>query len=119
MPAPCFPSPSTCPHFQSGANRIGKHARALPPIQSPEKVARAIASLAERLRRKLHVPRIAALGLVVHYVLPETTERRLLRALRRWHFEQRCKEDRSIHLGSCLARTLYVRARTQVKPEST
>lgn len=76
------------PHFQSGANRMGKHARALPPIQSPEKVARAIVSLVERPRRELHVPRIAALGLVAHYLFPETTERLLLHALRRWHFDQ-------------------------------
>jgi hypothetical protein len=75
------------PHFQSGANRMGKRARALPPIQSPEKVARAIVSLARRPRRELHVPRVAVLGLAAHFLFPDTVERVLLRALRKWHFD--------------------------------
>jgi NAD(P)-dependent dehydrogenase (short-subunit alcohol dehydrogenase family) len=76
------------PHFQSGANRLGKHSRALPPVQSPEKVARAIVKLALHPRREVHVPRIAVLGLVVHHFFPDTTEQLLLHALRRWHFDQ-------------------------------
>lgn len=74
------------PHFQTGANEMGRQPRALPPMQSPEKVARALVSLSERPRRELHVPRVAALGLVAHWLFPETTERLLLRALRTWHF---------------------------------
>jgi len=74
------------PHFQTGANEMGRQPRALPPMQSPEKVARALVSLAERPRRELHVPRVAALGLLAHWLFPTTTERLLLRALRTWHF---------------------------------
>ncbi len=73
------------PHFQVAANLIGKRPRALPPMQSPEKVARALASLIERPRRTLHVPRSIVLGLVFHALLPRTAERLLLDALRRWH----------------------------------
>lgn len=74
-------------HFQAGASWMGRHARAMPPMQSPEKVAEAIVDLAERPRRERHVPRIAALGLVLHRVMPRTVERLLLHALREWHFD--------------------------------
>jgi NAD(P)-dependent dehydrogenase (short-subunit alcohol dehydrogenase family) len=75
------------PHFESGANVIGRQARALPPIQSPEKVARAMIELARHPRRELHVPRIALLGVAAHALFPRTCERLLQRALKRWHFD--------------------------------
>ena len=75
------------PHFESGANFVGKQSRALPPIQSPEKVARALVDLMARPRRELHVPKIAALGVALHWLAPRTAERVLLRALRRFHFD--------------------------------
>jgi hypothetical protein len=77
------------PHCEAGANRVGKRARAMPPVQSPEKVARALVALAERPVRERHVPRIAVLGLALHWLLPRTTERVILDALRRFHFEHR------------------------------
>jgi NAD(P)-dependent dehydrogenase (short-subunit alcohol dehydrogenase family) len=76
------------PHFQVAANLIGRRPRALPPIQSPEKVARAIAALVERPRRMLHVPRWIVIGLALHALFPRTVERLLLDALRRWHMSQ-------------------------------
>jgi NAD(P)-dependent dehydrogenase (short-subunit alcohol dehydrogenase family) len=77
------------PHFESGANRVGRQARAMPPVQSPEKVARALVELAERPVRERHVPRIAVLGLALHWLLPRITERLILDALRRFHFDGR------------------------------
>jgi short-subunit dehydrogenase len=74
------------PHFQVGANFTGREPHAMPPVQSPEKVARALVDLAERPRRELHVPRIAALGLALHAVFPATVERVLRDSLARWHF---------------------------------
>lgn len=74
------------PHFESGANEVGREARAMPPMQSPEKVARALVRLIERPRRERHVPRVAALGLVLHWLMPRTTERLVSRALSRFHF---------------------------------
>lgn len=74
------------PHFESGASDVGREARAMPPVQSPEKVARAIVRLIERPRRERHVPRVAALGLVLHWMMPRTSERLLARALARFHF---------------------------------
>lgn len=75
-------------HFQAGANWIGRRSRSLPPLQSPEKVARALADLAEHPMRARYVPRIAALGLLLHELLPTPVERMLLHALRRWHFDE-------------------------------
>ncbi len=74
------------PHFQEGANRVGFDPHAMPPVQSPEKVARALVHLAEHPRRELHVPRIASAGLALHALMPRTVERVLARALKRWHF---------------------------------
>lgn len=74
------------PHFQVGANFVGREPHAMPPVQSPEKVARALVDLAERPRRELHVPRVAALGLALHAVFPELVERVIHDALSRWHF---------------------------------
>lgn len=76
------------PHFQVAANRIGRQPRALPPMQSPEKVATAIVGLADRPRRQTHVPAIAQLGVLAHSLFPRTTERLLLAALRRWHISE-------------------------------
>ncbi len=75
------------PHFESGANEMGLRPRGMPPIQSPEAVARAIVRIAERPHRERHVPRLAVLGLALHALMPATTELLLLRALRAWHFD--------------------------------
>jgi NAD(P)-dependent dehydrogenase (short-subunit alcohol dehydrogenase family) len=74
------------PHFQAGANFIGREPHAMPPAQSPEVVAEAMADLAERPRRELHVPRSAALGLALHALFPRLVERVIYDALSRWHF---------------------------------
>lgn len=73
------------PHFESGANELGHEARAMAPVQSPEKVARAIVDLIEHPRRERHLPRYAALGYALHWMFPRTTERLLLHMLQRWH----------------------------------
>jgi short-subunit dehydrogenase len=74
------------PHFQVGANLIGRKPYAMPPVQSPEKVAVALADLAERPRRELHVPRIAAMGLALHALFPRPVERMIFDSLTRFHF---------------------------------
>jgi NAD(P)-dependent dehydrogenase (short-subunit alcohol dehydrogenase family) len=73
-------------HFETGANRLGRPPRPVPPVQPPSKVARALVDLAERPRRQRHVPRIAALGLMLHAVMPRAVERTLLHVLASWHF---------------------------------
>jgi short-subunit dehydrogenase len=73
-------------HFESGANELGREAHAMPPVQSPEKVAAAIVDLAVRPRREVHLPRYAPLGLALHFMFPRATERLLLEVLGKWHF---------------------------------
>jgi NAD(P)-dependent dehydrogenase (short-subunit alcohol dehydrogenase family) len=81
-----YPYAMDTEHFQSGANHLGRAAHPMPPLQSPEKVARTIVELAARPRRELHVPRAAVAGLALHKLAPRLTERVLFDALSRWHF---------------------------------
>jgi NAD(P)-dependent dehydrogenase (short-subunit alcohol dehydrogenase family) len=83
-----FPYAIDTPHFQSAANYIGQEPRALPPTQSPETVARAIAGLIAKPRRTRFVPRTIRLGVLAHALMPRTTERLLLDTLRRWHISK-------------------------------
>jgi short-subunit dehydrogenase len=73
-------------HFESGANHMGLDVHAMPPVQAPEKVARAMVELAEHPVRERHVPRIALAGLALHAAFPRTVERILFEALSKWHF---------------------------------
>jgi NAD(P)-dependent dehydrogenase (short-subunit alcohol dehydrogenase family) len=73
------------PHFEVAANRIRRQPRAIPPMQSPERVARAIARMCEHPRRLRFVPRSIVLGLALHAIAPRASEQLLLDALRRFH----------------------------------
>lgn len=73
------------PHFQEGANVIGRRAWAMPPVQSPEDVARAIVDVAARPRRQVYVPWYVPAGLVLHWLWPRPTERLLRHALETFH----------------------------------
>lgn len=80
-----FPYAIDTQHFQVAANLLERAPFAMPPVQSPEKVARVIAEVVERPRRSRYVPRWMALGLVAHAIAPRISERLLLASLRRWH----------------------------------
>jgi short-subunit dehydrogenase len=86
------------PHFQVGANLIGREAFAMPPVQPPEKVAAALVDLIERPRRELHVPRSAALGLALHALFPRLVERVMHDVLARWHLGPGQPQDPSGNL---------------------
>lgn len=73
-------------HFEHAANQLHRPAFPMSPLQSPEKAARALVDLAEHPRRQRLVPRSAALGLMLHYFAPASTERVLLDVLNKWHF---------------------------------
>lgn len=75
------------PHFETGANYVGLGPHAMPPMQSPEKAARALVALLERPRRERRVPRIAALGLSLHALFPDAVEKAVLHLVREWHFD--------------------------------
>jgi short-subunit dehydrogenase len=74
-------------HFETAANVVGKGARAMPYVQPPERVAEAIVDGIRHPRRSIHVPRAIALGVLLHQIFPSMTERLLLHALERFHFE--------------------------------
>jgi NAD(P)-dependent dehydrogenase (short-subunit alcohol dehydrogenase family) len=88
------------PHFEHGANRVGLEARALPPVQAPEKVARAMVSLAEHPRRELYVPRSARLGVALHGMFATIGDRILLDVTREWHFGYQSQPSTSGNLFS-------------------
>jgi NAD(P)-dependent dehydrogenase (short-subunit alcohol dehydrogenase family) len=73
-------------HFEHGANQLRRPAFPMSPLQSPEKAARALVRLIEQPRRQLLVPRSAALGLALHYLAPDSTERVIHDLLKKWHF---------------------------------
>ena len=73
------------PHFETGANATGKRAHAMPPVQEPEAVARAIVDVAARPRRQRYVPRYAVAAIALHRLWPAATERLLQQALRSFH----------------------------------
>jgi NAD(P)-dependent dehydrogenase (short-subunit alcohol dehydrogenase family) len=73
------------PHFQDAANATGKQARAMQPVQEPERVARAIVDVVRRPRRQRYVPRYVVAGLALHWLWPDATERLLREALETFH----------------------------------
>jgi NAD(P)-dependent dehydrogenase (short-subunit alcohol dehydrogenase family) len=87
-----FPYAIDTPHFEAAGNRIGQVPRAMPPMSSPERIARAVAKLSDHPRRRLTVPRIARLGELVHALIPRTLERLLLDALRTWHISEQSEQ---------------------------
>lgn len=74
------------PHFEEGANWVGRKPHAMPPVQSPEKVARALVELIQHPVRERLVPRSAAIGLALHALFPRTVERLIHDVLSHWHF---------------------------------
>jgi short-subunit dehydrogenase len=80
-----FPFTVDTQHFEVAANRTRRAPYSLPPMQSPERVARAIVRLCERPRRVRFIPRLAVLGLALHALMPRVTERLLLDALSKFH----------------------------------
>lgn len=75
-------------HFEVAANELEKAPFALPPVQPPDRVARALADLVERPQRTRYVPRTIAIGLALHAIAPSLTERLVLDTLRRWHLSE-------------------------------
>jgi NAD(P)-dependent dehydrogenase (short-subunit alcohol dehydrogenase family) len=73
------------PHFEAGGNVVGRRPHAMPPAQTPERVARAIVAVAVRPRRERYVPRYIPGGLALHWLWPRTAERLLRHALERFH----------------------------------
>jgi NAD(P)-dependent dehydrogenase (short-subunit alcohol dehydrogenase family) len=96
-----LPYAISTPHFDTAANHTGLGPHPMPPVQTPEKVARALVDLAASPRRERHVPRIAYLGLLLHELLPRPVERTLLHVLANFHVGPDRMADRigTLHAG--------------------
>lgn len=90
-----YPFSIDTPHFESGATVMEHASRAIPPVQSPEKVARAIVDLARRPRMRRFVPRGIVAPLAVDQLVPRVTRRMVLHTLRKWHFDESRAEPSS------------------------
>jgi short-subunit dehydrogenase len=96
------------PHFQDAANVTGMRAHAMPPVQEPERVARAILSVALRPRRQLYVPRYIVMGVGLHWLWPKATERLLRHALKRFHLVgEQANTEGSLFAASGNAGTIH------------
>src|SRR5690606_34100756 len=91
-----LPYAMNTPHFQTGANYVGMPAHAMPPAQSPERVARAIVALTRRPRRVVLVPRSAVLGLALHFFFPDAVEHAIHEALGAWHFDHSKRQHATV-----------------------
>jgi short-subunit dehydrogenase len=105
------------PHFQDSANATGKRAYAMPPVQEPETVARAIVDLAARPRRQRYVPRYAVAGVALHWLWPDATERLLQHALRSFHLVGRQPAtDGNLYAPSTAPGTVHGKRRPVIGP---
>jgi NAD(P)-dependent dehydrogenase (short-subunit alcohol dehydrogenase family) len=96
------------PHFEEGGNVVGRRPYAMPPVQPPERVARAIVQVARRPRRERYVPRYMPAGLAVHWMWPRATERLLRHALGRFHLIGRqAPTDGSLFVASATRGTTH------------
>lgn len=82
-----LPATVDTPLFQHAANFTGERVRAIPPVYSPERVARAIVSLAVRPRREALVGTSAHLLSALWTLAPATAERLFARGVRRGHLK--------------------------------
>jgi short-subunit dehydrogenase len=73
----CTVMPATIdtPFFEHSGNYAGRAVKAMPPVYTPERVARTIVRRARRPRREVFVGNMARTTAQQHKVLPGTTER--------------------------------------------
>ncbi len=83
----CTVMPGTIdtPFFDNSANYVGRALRAMPPVYSPERVARTIVHLARFPRREVFVGNSARMAAQQEKVAPRTTERLIGSATKHLH----------------------------------
>lgn len=76
----CTVMPATIdtPFFQHSANYMGRAVKAMPPVYTPERVARAIVNCARWPRREVFVGNVARLAYQQFKLMPGTTERAMM-----------------------------------------
>ncbi|HWC12222.1 MAG TPA: SDR family NAD(P)-dependent oxidoreductase, partial [Acidimicrobiales bacterium] len=70
-----MPATIDTPFFEHSANYLGRAVRAMPPVYTPERVARAIVNCARSPRREVFVGNAARAMVRQHALMPGTTER--------------------------------------------
>jgi len=75
------------PIFQHSGNYTGRALKALPPVASPERVAKTIVGLAERPRREVFVGNAARLINFQHILAPGATEALMAKTVDSQHFQ--------------------------------
>ena len=83
-----LPATIDTPFFQHAANYTGKAVKAMPPVYSPESVARTIARLAERPEREVFVGNSARVFNMQQLVLPGPTEKMMAGMAHKMHLDQ-------------------------------
>jgi NAD(P)-dependent dehydrogenase (short-subunit alcohol dehydrogenase family) len=86
----CTVMPATIdtPFFQHAANFLGRAAKAMPPVYSPERVAETYVSLAQRPRREVFVGNMARQMWLQFLMAPGITERQIAIMADRLHVYQ-------------------------------
>jgi short-subunit dehydrogenase len=84
-----LPGAIDTPLFQHGANFTGRAVKPIEPIYSAEKVADALVDLVCHPRREIVVGSVAKLGLMMHAIAPELSERIYARQVEQKHFQDR------------------------------
>ena len=86
----CTVMPATIdtPFFQHAANYLGRAAKAMPPVYTPERVAETCVSLASRPRREVFVGQAARQMWMQFLMAPGVTERQMATMTDRFHVYQ-------------------------------
>lgn len=86
----CTVMPATIdtPFFQHAANYLGRAAKAMPPVYSPERVAETFVRLAQRPRREVFVGNVARQMWMQFLMAPGMTERQIAIMADRLHVYQ-------------------------------
>ncbi|GAB2611430.1 SDR family oxidoreductase [Streptomyces capparidis] len=74
------------PHFAQAANHLGRKAVAMPPVYTPERVARAVVALARRPRREVAIGPAGRAVVRQARLAPGLAERIMARQVDRTHF---------------------------------
>lgn len=96
-----FPFSIDTPHFLVADNDLGRRPIPIPPVQPPEKIARAIVHMAKHPRHERYVPSITQAGLVLKKLFPALTDQLLLHVLRRYHLgpPMKTQHGNALHPG--------------------
>jgi NAD(P)-dependent dehydrogenase (short-subunit alcohol dehydrogenase family) len=80
-----MPATIDTPFFEHSGNYTGRAAKAMPPVYTPERVARTIVNCARFPRREVFVGNVARMMVQQHKVMPGITERVMAEMTNRQH----------------------------------